>query len=134
MKKTIQLLGTLAIAAAMTMTMASCSSDKETVENTAQPATSSVTVTVGAGMATDGAQTRSAVAKDNGDRVLKFTAGDKLYVYGALSDARIAGELTMVANSLTDDGLGAQFTGTIKAYDPTSGDELTSYTLAHNIL
>lgn len=134
MRKTIQTLSTLAIAAALAMTtMTACSSDKETVENPAQPtqptqpATSGVKVTVGAGMATDGAQTRSAVAKDGSDRVLKFTAGDKLYVYGALNDARIAGELTMVANSLTDDGLGAQFTGTIKAYDLSSGVELTNY-------
>lgn len=127
------MLGTLAIAAALTMTMASCSSDKETVENPAQPTqptqptTSGVTVTVGAGMATDGAATRSTVANDGNGRVLKFTSGDKLYVYGANNDAHIAGELTMVANSLTDGGLGAQFTGTIKAYDLSSGDEITNY-------
>jgi len=133
MRKTIQMLGTLAIAAALTMTMASCSSDKETVENPAQPTqptqptTSGVTVTVGAGMATDGAATRSTVANDGNGRVLKFTEGDKLYVYGANNDAHIAGELTMVANSLTDGGLGAQFTGTIKAYDLSSGDEITNY-------
>jgi hypothetical protein len=133
MRKTIQMLGTLAIAAALTMTMASCSSDKETVENPAQPTqptqptTSGVTVTVGAGMATDGATTRSAVANDNGDRVLKFTEGDKLYVYGANNDVSIAGELTMVANSLSNDGLSAQFTGTLRAYDLSSGNEKTNY-------
>ena len=83
-------------------------------------------VSVGAG--TGGAQTKSAVAYD-GDaktRTLKFTEGDCLYIDRDLADDKnLAGTLTMKDGSLSDDGLSAQFEGTLKVY-ASDGSE-TSY-------
>ena len=83
----------------------------------------SVQVTVGAGIAADPA-TKSTVVTENGARVLKFTPGDKLYVYGALeydqtadvATMLLAGYLDMKSGSLAEDGKSAQFTGNLSIY------------------
>lgn len=111
----------LTIAAALVMTTASCSSENELtetpiVEQPTQPTTDGVKITVSAGIADD-ATTRSEVATEDGKRVLKFTTGDRLYVYREISSQyTLAGMLDMVG-SPSADGKSASFTGTIKVYD-----------------
>lgn len=137
MKTTKTIRGWLVMAAALavtTMGMTACSGDDSLVENMEQPAqpmTTEVTVTVGASIADDNgdATTRSTVddsqrdANDKIIRTLKFTKSDKLYVYRSVdANTKLAGELTMVTGSRTNDNKDAQFTGTLKAYD-ASGNE-----------
>ena len=117
--------GWLVMAAALTMGLAACSNDDSLVENIEQPMTTGVTVTVGASIADDNgdATTRSTVDTEDGKRVLKFTKSDKLYVFRSVdANTKLAGELTMVTDSRTNDNKAAQFTGTLKAYD-ASGNE-----------
>ena len=154
MKKTTKISGWLVMAAAwvvMTMmTMTACSSEGDDIlggNGSEQPKeTSGVSVTVSAGIS-DGegdGTTRSAVEMDGTKRVLKFTEGDKLYVWkevsGASEVAYVAGMLTMVGEPSAD-GKGATFTGTLQGYDNTGsmcfyyaeGDPLvgTEATLVH---
>ena len=112
----------LAIAAALVMTTASCSSENDLVEtpNVEQPqvTTNGVQITVGAGF--DDASTRSAVVIDGTKHVLTFTDDDKLYVYGDIDENKvIAGYLTM-NGAPTNENKSAQFTGNygtdLKAY------------------
>ena len=112
----------LAIAAALVMTTASCSSENDLVEtpNVEQPqvTTNGVQITVGAGF--DDASTRSAVVIDGTKHVLTFTNDDKLYVYGDIDENKvIAGYLTM-NGAPTNENKSAQFTGNygtdLKAY------------------
>ena len=138
----------LAIAAAVVMTtMTACSSENDltetpNVEQPAQPTAKGVKVTVTAGIADptsspspawegSGAQTRSAVDASSGNRVLKFTAGDRLYVYGDIEDEGadpgesvitiLAGYLDIDATSITD-GTSATFTGTLDTYQYNKHD------------
>ena len=106
--------GLLALAALL---IASCIQEP-LVEEPASKA-SSVQVTVGAGIIADPA-TKSEVAIEDGARVLKFTEGDRLYVYGSSQVGgyrNVKGMLTMVENSLAPDGKSAKFTGSLEAYD-----------------
>lgn len=126
----------LAIAAALTMTtgLTACSSENDlvetpNVEQPTQPTTDGVKITVSAGIADD-ATTRSEVATEDGKRVLKFTTGDRLYVYGEIdASTSVAGLLTM-DGAPTNSNKSATFTGTIKAYD-NSGAEI-SYDFGSN--
>ena len=86
---------------------------------------SSIQVTVGAGLPSDPA-TRSELLIDGKIRTLKFSAGDKLYVWNYLDTPVevgdfevnfLAGTLEMKDGSLAPDGLSATFTGEIQAYD-----------------
>ena len=107
----------LTIAAALALTTTSCSNEDILTENNGQPqvTTNGVQVTVDAGF--DEASTRSAVADDGTKRTLKFTTGDRLYVYGEIdASTSVAGYLTMVG-SPTNDDKSAKFTGIVKAYD-----------------
>jgi hypothetical protein len=139
----------LAMTAAVAMVVGACSSDDNMVDNGAADgatAARSVTVTVGAGIADDGA-TRSAVVNGTDAQTgkpthtLKFTSGDRLYVFKEVDNGYVAGMLTMVG-SPTNDGKNATFTGEVKAYyfnatemeynfgaDPLEG---TTATLVHN--
>ena len=141
MKKTTKISGWLVMAAAlfvMTMGLAACSSDDSLVDNMeqpAQPTAAGVTVTVGASIADgdDGATTRSTVDSEDGKRVLKFTKSDKLYVFRSVdANTKLAGELTMVTDSRTDDNKAAQFTGTLKAYDAAGNEK--AYTFGNDPL
>ena len=111
----------LAIAAALVMTATSCSSENDltetpNVEQPTQPTTDGVKITVSAGISDD-ATTRSEVATEDGKRVLKFTTGDQLYVYGEIdASTSVAGYLTM-DGAPTNSNKTATFTGTVKAYD-----------------
>ena len=88
MKKILRNTGWLVMAAALTMGMTACSSEDSMTDE--QPelkptqAVGKVHVSVGAGI--DSNTTRSAVVTENGTRKLTFTAGDRLYIYGYLSD------------------------------------------------
>ena len=119
----------LAMAAVLTMTtMTACSSENDLVEtpNVEQPTAEGVKITVSASFADD-ATTRSEVVVStdaNGKkRTLKFTEGDRLYVYGNPTNSNydlVAGMLTMVENSLTPDGKSAEFTGSLQAHNGNS--------------
>lgn len=76
----------------------------------------SIHVTVGAGIAADPA-TKSEVVMEDGARMLKFTAGDRLYVYGQIGSSKyfVAGFLSMVG-SPSADGKKATFAGDITVY------------------
>ena len=134
----------LAIAAALTMTtgLTACSSENDlvetpNVEQPTQPTTDGVKITVSAGISDD-ATTRSEVATEDGKRVLKFTTGDRLYVYVDIEDAAadpeepsvyttLAGYLDIDATSITD-GTSATFTGTLYTYqNDGNGKEIVDY-------
>lgn len=121
MKTLFRHLGLMALAAAMAV---ACTIEEPLVEEPAVevPAAkaSSVKVTVGAGIAADPA-TKSEVVTENGERVLKFTEGDKLYVYATVDDNIImAGKLDIVPTSISD-GTSASFTGNLALYKWDNG-------------
>ena len=136
------MLGWLVMAAALSFTACS-SEDNLTQEPTTQQPTETATnihVSVGAGI--DNAATRSTVDYNSSTktRTLKFTVGDKLYIYrDILGDGtlRLTGELTMKDGTLADDGLSATFEGDLRIcdqlgqeapYDFGNGDPLTGST------
>ena len=132
MKKT---LGWLVVAAALTIGMAACSSDADSiVEPTIQePAPTSLHITVGAGIANDNATTRADVVNGtNSDNkpthTLVFTTGDRLFFHKFLENGKfLTGWLTM-DGSPSSDGLSATFSGTVKPYN--LGGEEISYNLS----
>ena len=117
MRTLLKYLGLAALAAAIAV---ACTVEEPLIEEPAieEPAVSSFQVTVGAGIASAPA-TKSEVVTDNGARVLKFTEGDRLYVYGEYdaSYELVKGMLTMVENSLAPDGKSAKFSGSLQAYN-----------------
>ena len=128
-------LGWLVVAAALTMGMAACSSDADSiVEPTIQePAPTSLHITVGAGIANDNATTRADVVNGtNSDNkpthTLVFTIGDRLFFQKLLENGKfLTGWLTM-DGSPSSDGLSATFSGTVKPYN--LGGEEISYNLS----
>ena len=154
MKKLLRA-GWLVMAAALVLGMTACSSEESAIEEkptAQQPAQTATTihVTVGAGMsdgesspdgqgtAGDGA-TRSAVdvttdeATHSKTRTLKFTTGDRLYVYRTVGGGEhLAGMLSMKAGTLAANGLSATFEGDLTLYGTQatmpSGDPLTGST------
>ena len=140
--KCTKMLGWLVMAAALSFTACS-SEDNLTQEPTTQQPTETATnihVSVGAGI--DNAATRSTVDYNSSTktRTLKFTTGDKLYIYrDILGDGtlRLTGELTMKDGTQADDGLSATFEGDLRicdqlgqeaTYDFGNGDPLTGST------
>lgn len=140
--KCTKMLGWLVMAAALSFTACS-SEDNLTQEPTTQQPTETATnihVSVGAGI--DNATTRSTVDYNSSTktRTLKFTVGDKLYIYrNILGDGTLllTGELTMKDGTLADDGLSATFEGDLRicnqlgqetTYDFGNGDPLTGST------
>ena len=140
--KCTKMLGWLVMAAALSFTACS-SEDNLTQEPTTQQPTETATnihVSVGAGI--DNAATRSTVDYNSSTktRTLKFTVGDKLYIYREIPGdgmLRLAGELTMKDGTLADDGLSATFEGDLRifnqfgqeaTYDFGNGDPLTGST------
>ena len=136
------MLGWLVMAAALSFTACS-SEDNLTQELTTQQPTETATnihVSVGAGI--DNAATRSTVDYNSSTktRTLKFTVGDKLYIYREIlgdGTLRLAGELTMKDGTLANDGLSATFEGDLRicdqfgqeaTYDFGNGDPLTGST------
>ena len=141
--KTTKISGWLVMAAAllvMTMGMAACSSEGDDIlgqDSSAQPKeTAGVMVTVSAGISDGDGTTRSTVEMDGTKRVLKFTKGDRLYVWKFTDDFEflISGMLTM-AGEPSADGTSAKFTGLVKAYDIEDiKDELENYDFGNNPL
>ena len=134
--KTRMLWGWLVVAAALTLGWTACSSEENVIdEPTLAPAVSTIHVSVGAGMG-DEAQTRSGVTEAVVDgktlRTLKFTEGDRLYVYGGQKDAdngyNIMGYLTMKEGSLSTDGKSANFEGELTLYKKGSPTEDNPFT------
>ena len=135
MKTVKKSLGWLVVAAALTIGMAACSSDADSIaEPTIQePAPTSLHITVGAGIANDNATTRADVVDGtNSDNkpthTLVFTTGDRLFFQKLLENGKfLTGWLTM-DGSPSSDGLSATFSGTVKPYD--LGGEEISYNLS----
>lgn len=131
MKRTMKA-GWLVVAAALMIGMTACSTDDNLTEE--PTATHGVQVTVSAGLDNgDGNTTRADVDYDATakTRTLKFTTGDRLYVYRRIEGESVVylkGILTMDGEP-TNDGLSATFSGTIKAYD-TSWTEIANYDYA----
>ena len=130
MKKT---LGWLVVAAALTIGMAACSSDSDSiVEPTIQePAPTSLHITVGAGIANDNATTRADVKEGTNSETgkathtLVFTTGDRLYFWRWVNGNNLSGILTM-DGSPSSDGLSATFSGDVKMYNGDN-EEITNY-------
>jgi hypothetical protein len=121
-------MGWLVLAAALMIGMTACSNDENMTE---EPTTTAagVQVTVSAGLdAGDGATTRADVTEDvvegKTQRTLKFTTGDRLYIW-RVKGGYLTGILTMDGEP-KGDGLGATFSGTLKAYDGDN-NEITDY-------
>ena len=131
----------VAVAAVLTMGLAACSGDgfvqEEPLPAAAPQVPQKVRVSVGAGIGSD-AQTRSAVEYNTStkQRTLKFTAGDKLYVWAIIEQEHddnydgsdpeamhaaklMAGFLDIDASSISADGLSAQFSGDLDIYEGT---------------
>ena len=119
----------LAMAVALVMTtMTACSSENDLVEtpNVEQPTqptqSKKVHVMVGAGIADD-ATTRSEVVTEDGKKILKFTAGDKLYVFAPVSKNSTNDGYIIMAGTLDIDpasivgGTSASFTGDLDLYE-----------------
>ena len=114
----------LAMTAAVAMVVGACSSDDNMVDNGAadgSTAARSVTVTVGAGIADDAA-TRSVVVNGTHAQTgkpthtLKFTPGDKLYVYGEINNIEYKSGMLKMVGEPTNDGMNATFSGEMTAY------------------
>ena len=119
-------MGWLVLAAVMMIGMTACSTEENMTE---EPTTAAgVHVTVSAGI-DNGATTRAdvieAVVEGKTQRTLKFTTGDRLYIWRYINGDWLIGILTM-DDEPTADGLGATFSGTLKAYD-AYGKEITDY-------
>ncbi len=114
--KRLAYLASMLTIAALALTTTSCTNEDNLTEE--QTAPKGVMVTVGAGFADD-ATTRSQVVDENGKRRLKFTTGDKLYIYREVNNGltRVYGTLIMKDGSLSQDGKSATFTGTLYACD-----------------
>ena len=127
------LTGWLVMAAALTMTLAACSSDDNVIDEPIQPTGTATTmhVTVGADIS-DGTTTRATVDDSQTDgngktlRTLKFTDGDQLFVRygGTIGDYGydISGTLATISN-IGADALTAQFSGDITVKKWKWGDE-----------
>ena len=125
-KQTLKL-GWLVVAAALTITIAACSNDDnitdEPTTTTAPQAVSTVHVTVGAGISDDNGTTRAAVSETvvegKTERTLKFTTGDKLFVYAEIAANTayvLAGTVSIDESSISADGKSAKFTGDLPVY------------------
>jgi hypothetical protein len=116
-------LGWLVMAAALTIGMTACSNDDNIIDEpttSAVPqAVSTVHVTVGAGFDGDDATTRADVVQDGTTRTLKFTTGDKLFVYAEIAANTayvLAGTVSIDESSISADGKSAKFTGDLPVY------------------
>ncbi len=147
MIKILKKQGWLVVAAALIIVLSACT--KEDMVNGAQAQTDAaqiINVTVGAGFDTN-ASTRSAVVYNESDktRTLIFTKGDKLFFTGTLGEEqqdgdysyykyKVAGFLTMVEGSLSEDGKSAKFTGDLYLLTPkkVESEYYTYYTYEKN--
>ena len=134
MKKTVFAAGALTIAAALALSVVSCTRDNGLInenqsENTQPVESNKVHVSVGAGM-NEGPQTKSVVEYNSTthERKLKFTAGDRLYVrgvvemefddFGCPQETKIvAGYLDINTSSISPAGTSATFSGDLQFYE-----------------
>ena len=140
--KCTKMLGWLVMAAALSFTACSSEDDLTQEPTTQQPTETATNIHVSVGAGIDNATTRSTVDYNSSTktRTLKFTVGDKLYIYREIlgdGTLRLAGELTMKDGTLADDGLSATFEGDLRIcdqfgqeapYDFGNGDPLTGST------
>ena len=140
--KCTKMLGWLVMAAALSFTACSSEDNLTQEPSTQQPTQTATNIHVCVGAGIDNAATRSTVDYNSSTktRTLKFTVGDKLYIYrNILGDGTLllTGELTMKDGTLADDGLSATFEGDLRicdqfgqeaTYDFGNGDPLTGST------
>ncbi len=118
MKKMMNILSALAIAAVLAVISTGCSQD-ENYETSKPGNLSKVLISVGANLET---ATRSAVTQSGTSRTLTFTAGDKLYVNADIEISEteskvLAGFLTIDASSIGSAATGATFSGDLDVYE-----------------
>ena len=140
MRKTVFAAGALTIAAALALTVVSCTSDDSLTnenqsENTQPVENNKIHVSVGAGM-NEGPQTKSVVEYNSTthERKLKFSAGDRLYVravvdmdlddFGCPQETKIlAGYLDINKSSISPAGTSATFSGDLQFYEGPIAEE-----------
>ena len=109
------------------MTMVSCQREEPVVETPEKTGVSTVSVTVGAGIN----QTKTAVVTEGGKRTLTFTAGDRLYVRGEITDTDpqkiVAGYLD-IKGTPEEGATEAEFSGTLGVYEFESAGTPDVYT------
>lgn len=134
MKRTMKA-GWLVVASALMIGITACSNDDNLTEEPTVPTTETqgLQVTVSAGLNDgDGPTTRAevteAIVEGKTQRTLKFTAGDRLCIWRYINGNYLNGILTMDGEP-TDGGLGATFSGTLKAYT-NHNEEITNYDYA----
>ena len=120
MKKTMNILSALAIAAVLTVITTACSQD-DSYDASREGAVPKVHISVGVGL-DEGTPTRSTVTQSGTSRTLTFTASDKLYVNGdiEISDTEskvLAGFLTIDASSIGSAATSATFSGDLDVYE-----------------
>lgn len=127
MRKYTAFAGMLAIATILASGFTACSNDDLSDNTIQQTKPKRVHVTVGAGITDD--DTRSEVENDGTTRTLKFTEGDKLYVFAPVSknatnDGYIimAGKLDIVPATISD-GTSASFSGDLDLYEWDSSQD-----------
>lgn len=134
MNKRTMKLGWLVMAAALTIGMTACSNDDNITDEpttTEAQAVSTVHVSVGAGIGGEEATTRADVVEDGTTRTLKFTYGDRLFVYAEIAaDTKyvLAGTLSIEESSISADGKSAKFTGDLTVYYNGTTVTATSWT------
>ena len=140
--KCTKMLGWLVMAAALSFTACSSEDNLTQEPSTQQPTETATNIHVSVGAGIDNAATRSTVDYNSSTktRTLKFTVGDKLYIYREIlgdGTLRLTGVLTMKDGTLADDGLSATFEGDLRicdqlgqetTYDFGNGDPLTGST------
>ncbi|MBO4842823.1 MAG: hypothetical protein J5478_05580 [Bacteroidales bacterium] len=94
------------------MAITSCQLEEPVPEQEEGTRVSKVSVAVSAGL-DNGAKTKSTVADTLGGKMLKFTAGDRLYVCGDINGTEniLSGYLSIDNTSISTDGKHATFTG-----------------------
>lgn len=138
MKQILKKQGWLVMAAALTIGLSGCSNDEiASIEKQQAISPKAFSITIGAGFNAD-ASTRSAVVYNETamTRTLTFTKGDRLFVQGYLGerhlddeigwsyyDYKVAGLLSMVEGSLSEDGKSAKFTGELYLLTPQKVQE-----------
>ena len=110
------------MAAALSFCACSSSEDSVTEEKPAAQTVTKIHVTVGAGISDGDGQTRATVEQTGTTRKLKFSAGDKLWVYRQKSQGGnmyvFAG--TLAIGTIGTDGTTAQFSGDLSVYKSNS--------------
>ena len=118
MKKTMSILGALAIAAALTPGFTACTSDDNIISE--QPSVKTYTVIIPATMPDD--TTTRAVSFDGTTSTSTFASTEKVYVYNVTKNEMMGGYLQ--PSNITNDGKNSDLTGELTGTAIEAGNEL----------